>query len=85
MFYNILTTSTNKTHIKRKNSILTIFSSETISSRIFGSAPNYYYYYLYSYIILYIYKKYASADKYAGAVYTKKMCLKCSVTMQHTL
>jgi hypothetical protein len=39
MFYNVLTTSINNTHIKRKNS-KTICGSETISSRIFGSAPN---------------------------------------------
>jgi hypothetical protein len=39
MFYNVLTTSTNNTHIKRKNS-KTICSSKTISFRIFGSAPN---------------------------------------------
>jgi hypothetical protein len=38
VFYNMLTTSINNTHIKRKNS-KTICSSETISSRIFGSAP----------------------------------------------
>jgi hypothetical protein len=38
MFYNVLTTSIN-THIKRKN-LKTICSSETISSRIFVSAPN---------------------------------------------
>jgi hypothetical protein len=39
VFYNILTTSINNTHIKRKNS-KTICSSETISSQIFRSAPN---------------------------------------------
>jgi hypothetical protein len=37
--YNVLTTSINNTHIKRKNT-KTICSSETISSRIFGCAPN---------------------------------------------
>jgi hypothetical protein len=37
--YNVLTNSINNTHIKRKNS-KTICSSETISSRIFGNAPN---------------------------------------------
>jgi hypothetical protein len=52
VFYNVLTTSINNTHIKRKNlkticssetkrkNLKTICSSETISSRIFGSAPN---------------------------------------------
>jgi hypothetical protein len=39
VFYNVLTTSINNTHIKRLNS-KTICSSETFSSRIFGSAPN---------------------------------------------
>jgi hypothetical protein len=39
VFYNVLTTSINNTHIKRKNS-KTICSSETISSWIFGGAPN---------------------------------------------
>jgi hypothetical protein len=39
VFYNILTTSINNTHIKWKN-LKTICSSETISSRIYGSAPN---------------------------------------------
>jgi hypothetical protein len=39
LFYNVLTTSINNTHIKRKNS-KTICCSETFSSRIFGSAPN---------------------------------------------
>jgi hypothetical protein len=40
VFSNVLTTSINNyTHIKRKNS-KTICNSETISSRIFGSAPN---------------------------------------------
>jgi hypothetical protein len=39
VFYNVLKTSINNTHIKRKNS-KTICSSETFSSRIFGSALN---------------------------------------------
>jgi hypothetical protein len=39
VFYNVLTTSIDNTHKKRKNS-KTICSSETISSRICGSAPN---------------------------------------------
>jgi hypothetical protein len=39
VFYNVLTTSINNNNIKWKNS-KTICSSETFSSRIFGSAPN---------------------------------------------
>jgi hypothetical protein len=39
VFYNVLITSINNTHIKRNNS-KTICSSETFSSWIFGSAPN---------------------------------------------
>jgi hypothetical protein len=39
VFHNVLTTSINNSHIKRKN-YKTICSSETFSSRIFGSAPN---------------------------------------------
>jgi hypothetical protein len=39
VFDNVLITSINNTHMKRKNS-KTICSSETFSSRIFGSAPN---------------------------------------------
>jgi hypothetical protein len=39
VFYNVLTTSINNSRKKRKN-LKTIYSSETISSRIFGSAPN---------------------------------------------
>jgi hypothetical protein len=40
VFCNVLTTSINNTHIKRKNSKTICSSRETISSRIFGSAPN---------------------------------------------
>jgi hypothetical protein len=39
LFYNVLTTSINNTHIKWKNS-KTICSSETFSLRIFGSTSN---------------------------------------------